>query len=190
MSSYLTFSHFLRTNPGFFLYQGAEDGCVRMYDARAGPDHQTKFKTGKKTTAPNWVSCIVTDDDGIMAMVGTGAKRLSTVHITSSSVASSTNLDSVPATLKRLGDRVFCGSVDVGDQDKDVGAVRMFDMQCKEEGSMQTANQGVYSIAMHLSNQTAAAGGYALSQCGHYSRPSGIDVYLSPPLHSFSMPMR
>lgn len=167
-----------------FLHQGADDGCVRLYDARAGPDHQTKFKVGKKGN----VSCIVTNDDGVMAMVGTGAKRLSTVHVSSGSVASFANLDSVPATLKKAGDRVYCGSVDVGKKDKDCGALRMFDIQCKEERSVQSSNQGVYSIAWR--NQTAATCGYALSHCGHYSRPSCVDVYLSPPLHSFSMPMR
>ncbi len=135
----------------------------------------------------SWIGSVITDDDGVFAMIGTGSGQLFSLHISSRAVAHSAQLDVVPVSLEMMDDHVYCGGVDK--RKANASSLYMFNMQCEPVSGVHSSKPGIYSIAVHSKAQVAATAGYSLTPCGLYAAPDVLDVYLSPPLHSFSMVM-
>lgn len=132
-----------------------------------------------------WIASVVTDADGSFAMVGDGSGKLISFHVASGSLLGTADLAMVPSALQTIGTEVYCGAVD-----KSPSAEKMlyrFDMQCNPVGTAQTSAAGTYAIAMHEQTSVTATGGYSFTQSGHCGFDEIVDVYLKPPLRSFSM---
>lgn len=179
---------------------GGDDGLLRMYDVRAGASPQKVFDMRRMTSARHraWVGCVVADFDGQFIVCGDGNRNLTSIHVGTGAVLATTKLDFVPNSLVHRGSEIYCGGSDrvdsppsgglSADVQQRMSLLRRYSPTCEEVGSspVSVSASGVYAVAYHSSSGSMAAAGYSTRHRWHDTTEL-IDVYLNPPIRSFTM---
>jgi WD40 repeat protein len=173
---------------------GGDDGIVRAYDARAGLDPVRMLDLSKVTSVQHrgWVSCIASDMDGSFIVCGAGNRRLTSIHLASGSVLGTTSLDYVPNAIVYRDGELYCGGADKLEQQdpsffpENSHVLYRYDLECIKTGVSPVSSSGVYALAADPLNNSMAAGGYSTRHLWHDAAEL-IDVYIKPPVRSFSM---
>jgi WD40 repeat protein len=173
---------------------GGDDGVVRAYDARAGldPVKMLDLRNVSSVRQRGWVSCIASDVDGSFIVCGAGNRSLTSIHLASGSVLGTTSLEYVPNAVVYRDGELYCGGANKLEQHDpnlfpEKGHVLYrYDLECFQTGVCPVSSSGVYALALDPLSNSMAAGGYSTRHQWHDAAEL-IDVYIKPPVRSFSM---
>lgn len=175
---------------------GGDDGRLRLYDERAGGMPQRVFDLLRMNSARQraWVGCVASDSDGQFIVTGDANRNLTSIHVGTGAVLDSTELDFVPNSLVYRAGEIYCGGSDIVESSKpsesssseEASLLRRYSLSCEEISSASVSAGGVYALAQHPASGCMAAGGYSTRHQWHDTAEL-IDVYLNPPIRSFTM---
>lgn len=166
---------------------GGDDGVLRLYDTRCGPNPLRLYCTQKLTGAKQhaWVGCVAADMDGSFIVCGDGNRNLTSIHVASGTVLGTQKLDFVPNALVHRGGEFYCGGGDDLKRANDkCGSLYRFNLECQNVGTAEVSASGVYALSPNTDSGYMAAAGYSRRGRWHDGAPL-IDIYVKPPVRSF-----
>lgn len=133
------------------------------------------------------ISCLGINDEGSFVMAGDAHYGVSTLHLHSSSVVSTTSVPFRPQAAVFTKGLFYCGGSDRASQES-ARYLHVYDFQCNPAGAGTTpvSARGVYALAVHPESGVMAAGGYCPQKSEKSLSGEMVDVYVDPPVRSFS----
>lgn len=171
--------------------QGCDDGVVRQIDLRRSKgvirEIIPSFPLATQTMSP-YISCIAFNCDGTYAMIASSERKLSSLHVSSSSIFASERLPFVPQAICASSSNFYVGGSDrrVGCGSIVPNSLLSFDVLGSPMPSAPVSAGAVYCVAAHPVKGILAAAGFTPA-VSLLPTKRLIDVYVNPPVRSFSL---
>lgn len=166
---------------------GSDRGDLYMFDQRHGDEPVRQFTPWKMRGAQisAGIRGVAVDDAGAFAVVADAGKGITVVHLASGGLVGSAELVFVPAAVR------FCrGNLYIAGHDwegRGPNALHRFDIECRPLRPAPVSASAVYSMDVHPRTGSLAAAGFTKSQKWLEHSSELIDVYVNPPVRSYSL---
>ncbi|CAN8075212.1 unnamed protein product [Agarophyton chilense] len=177
------------TNPDVFL-AGCNDRMIRHFDIRVSKPlkhvYSLEYKTPPQENA--YISSLALHGDSNFVMIADSDKNLTSFHIPSASIVSSTKIPFCPQAIVFSDGYFYCGGSDItntGLSHVD-SCIQRCDVSFQTFETLASSTSSVYAMAVSSAG-AIAAGGHSLLKSNDEELAERADVYLCPPVRSFSV---
>lgn len=135
-----------------------------------------------------YISSLALNSDSTFAMIADNDRNITSFHLPTGSTISSIRAPFSPQAIVFADGYFYCGGSDThnSDQSPDGRCLRRCDVRCEDLDVVSSSSSSIYALAASPAG-AIAAGGHSLQKTNDQELAERADVYLCPPIRSFSV---